>query len=185
MERITKTTPDTASSHYQVDQQGNTTDRSKVSGYVLMTRSDTLRVAELLSHDSVAELLGHGASPRYLAGIIADWITARHHQVNHNDNKRQTSLYDRDAVERAKLKLAAAPVEAPDTQLSQQLTALDLQRITEDWQYDVVRKEARKAKTTGEHCLKPFLERLSLLQYERWNVSRASSSTQLNCTSGK
>ena len=126
MERIAKSTPYTASSHYQVDQQGNTTDRSKVSGHALMTRSDTFCVTELLSHDSVADLLNHGSSPRYLVGIIADWITARHHRVNHNDNKRQTSLYDRDAVERAKLKLAAAPVGEMDTQLSQQLTALDL-----------------------------------------------------------
>jgi hypothetical protein len=130
-----------------------------------MIRSGTLCVAELLSHDSVAELLNHGSSPRYLAGIIADWITARHHRVNHNDNKRQTSLYDRDAVERTRLKLAVAPAEEPDTQLSQQLTALDLQRIIEDWQYDIVRKEARRVKTTGERCLKPFLERLRLLQY--------------------
>jgi hypothetical protein len=72
MERIAKTTPYIASSHYQVDQQGNTTDRSKVSSHALITRSDTLCVAELLSHDSVAEPLSYGSSPRYLADIIAD-----------------------------------------------------------------------------------------------------------------
>ena len=51
--------------------------------------------------------------------MIADWITARHHQANHNDNVKQTSLYDHDAVEAARLKLAAAPAEKPELPLSE------------------------------------------------------------------
>ena len=171
MERIARTTPYSASSLHQVDQLGNTTDRGKCSINALTSRSDTLCVAELLSHDGVAGLLNHGSSPRYFAGVIADWVTARHHQINHNDNKRQVSLYDRDAVEAAKLKLAAAklklaaaPAEQPDDHVSQQLTALDLQRVTDDWQYDLVKKTARSVK--NNRFLKPFLRRLSLLHYE-------------------
>ena len=85
MERIARTTDYAASSQCQVDQRGRTTDRSRLSTFTQLKRSDTLCVSAILADTNLYELLCLSTSPTFLAGMIADWITARHHQVSHND----------------------------------------------------------------------------------------------------
>ena len=163
MERIAKATAYKASSVYHVNQQGKTADGSRLSISTLLSRSDTLCVSAVLADPGVAALLALGTSPTYLAGMIADWITTRHHQTNHSENVNHTCLYGRDAVESARIKLAAAPAEQPVVQLSECLSDFDHQRIFEDWDNDAVKKAIRAYKS--ECHLKPFVQRLQLLNY--------------------
>ena len=163
LETIATTTPYAASSCCQVDKKCKTVDRSKVSPFTMLTRSDTLCVLAVLANDSISEPLGRGCSPTYLAGVVADWVTAKHHRANHNDNVNKTSLYDHAAVELARLKLASAPAEQPEAPLMEHLSKLDLQRLNDDWQTAAVKKAARHCKT--ERYFDAFLKRLKLLEF--------------------
>ena len=113
IETVATATTYAASSCYRVNENGITADRGQVASFAMLTRSDTTCVSAVLANDSISELLSRESSPTYLAGMIADWVSAEHHRANHNDNVKQTSLYDHAAVERARLRLASAPAEQP------------------------------------------------------------------------
>ena len=57
MEWIAKTTDCAASNQYQVDQRGRTTDRSRLSTFTQLNRSDTHCVSAILADTNVYELL--------------------------------------------------------------------------------------------------------------------------------
>ena len=163
IQEVATATAYAASSCYRVNENGITADRSQISSFAMLTRSDTACVSAVLANDSVSELLSRESSPTYLAGMIADWVSAEHHRANHNNNVNQTSLYDHAAVERARLRLASAPAEQPGAPLAENLSMLDLQRLNDDWQTAAVKEAVRKCKT--ERYYDAFFKRLKLLKF--------------------
>ena len=76
IEEVATATAYAASSCYRVNENGITADRSKIAPFAMLTRSDTACVSAVLANDSISELLSRESSPTYLAGMIADWVSA-------------------------------------------------------------------------------------------------------------